>query len=461
MIDFILNDRNVHTDAPPGGMVLDFLRDSERLVGIREGCHEGACGACLVLVGDWEGDRVSYGALNSCLLPLAEVEGRHLLTIEGLNDGGDHGLTPIQRAIADESAAQCGFCTPGIILALTGFFLNNSNPDEGRAMIAIGGNICRCTGYQSMKRAIARLCRMFSDSGSEDGKAHGEWLVEEGILPRYFLEIPNRLQGLSDPDRGWTGTSPKSAIIGGNANPEEIKGRELKGIWVEGDLCHIGAATTLEEIGNSPVMQGLFPKIRAYFDLIASEPIRRRIRLGGNIAGASPVADAAIFFLATGASVVLTSEEGRRELALKDFFEGHTRADQESGELLEEIHFPAPDGDVLFNFEKVSKRAYFDLASVNSAMRVTMNNGVMERVDLSAGGVATVPLYLAKTIAYSTGREPDADVAREAGSIAQAEISPVSDAHGSADYKRLLLRQLIHAHFITLFPERITLEGLR
>nr|VFK21363.1 MAG: xanthine dehydrogenase small subunit [Candidatus Kentron sp. LPFa] len=471
MIDFILNDRNVRADAPPGGMLLDFLRDSARLMGVREGCHEGACGACLVLVGDGE---MSYGALNACLLPLAEVEGRHVVTIEGLHGEGDDGLTPIQQAIAEESAAQCGFCTPGIILALTGFFLNNRSPDMARAMIAMGGNICRCTGYQSMRRAIAGLCERFSDSGGDDRtETHGEWLVAQGILPRYFLEIPNRLRGLPVSPREQIG-APPGVIIGGGTDLERRKTRAprdsavrylsreegLQRIRLAAGRCHIGAATTLEEIGNSPVMQGLFPGIRAYFDRIASEPIRRRITLGGNIAHASSVADAAVFFLATGASVVLAKGEGRRELALKDFFAARERPHKEDGELLEEIHFTAPGGDSRFHFEKVSKRAWFDIASVNSAMQATMHDGAIEKVDLSAGGVAKIPLYLARTVAYLTGKEPNIDTAREAGSIAQSEIAPVDDARGSADYKRLLLRRLIHAHFLTLFPEQVTPEGL-
>nr|VFK18925.1 MAG: xanthine dehydrogenase small subunit [Candidatus Kentron sp. LPFa]VFK33420.1 MAG: xanthine dehydrogenase small subunit [Candidatus Kentron sp. LPFa] len=471
MIDFILNDRNVRADAP-GGMLLDFLRDSARLMGVREGCHEGACGACLVLVGDGE---MSYGALNACLLPLAEVEGRHVVTIEGLHGEGDDGLTPIQQAIAEESAAQCGFCTPGIILALTGFFLNNRSPDMARAMIAMGGNICRCTGYQSMRRAIAGLCERFSDSGGDDRtETHGEWLVARGILPRYFLEIPNRLRGLPVSPREQVGAPPSGVIMGGGTDLGRMRGlaprdsavrylsREegLQGIRLAAGRCHIGAATTLEEIGNSPVMQGLFPGIRAYFDRIASEPIRRRITLGGNIAHASSVADAAVFFLATGASVVLAKGEGRRELALKDFFAAREQSDREDGELLEEIHFPAPAGDAWFHFEKVSKRAWFDIASVNSAMQATMHDGTIEKVDLSAGGVAKIPLYLAMTVAYLTGKKPNIDTVREAGSVAQSEIAPISDARGSADYKRLLLRRLIHAHFLTLFPEQVTPEGL-
>nr|VFJ99075.1 MAG: CO dehydrogenase flavoprotein C-terminal domain-containing protein [Candidatus Kentron sp. H]VFJ99241.1 MAG: CO dehydrogenase flavoprotein C-terminal domain-containing protein [Candidatus Kentron sp. H]VFK03930.1 MAG: CO dehydrogenase flavoprotein C-terminal domain-containing protein [Candidatus Kentron sp. H] len=237
--------------------------------------------------------------------------------------------------------------------------------------------------------------------------------------------------------------------------------KELKGIRIDEGRCHIGAATTLEEIRDSPIMQGLFPRIRDYFKLIASKPIRHRITVGGNIVDAAPFADMAIFFLATEASIILGNGKTRRELALKDFFKGHGKTDKWDDELLGEIRFPVPAGDTLFNFENISKRAHLDIASVNSAIQITMNNGIMERIHLSAGGVAPIPLYLSATGYYLTGKEPNVESVREAASIAQSEISPVSNVRGSAEYKRLLLRQLIYAHFITLFPEKVTLEALR
>nr|VFJ46792.1 MAG: xanthine dehydrogenase small subunit [Candidatus Kentron sp. FM]VFJ47781.1 MAG: xanthine dehydrogenase small subunit [Candidatus Kentron sp. FM]VFK07954.1 MAG: xanthine dehydrogenase small subunit [Candidatus Kentron sp. FM] len=478
MIDFVLNNRNICTDAPPGGVVLDFLRKSQRLAGVREGCREGACGACLVLVGEIDGRSVSYRSMNSCLLPLAEIEGKHVVTIEGLDNRNDKAPNPIQQVIVDEGATQCGYCTPGIILALAGLFLETPHFDEERAIAAVSGNICRCTGYQSIKRAAIRLCDAFPASDFGTGKALMERLVEKGILPSYFLQIPERLRRLPVPDEPSMEIPPGSIVVGGGTalwGPEDTRlphskliylsrHRELKGIRIDGERCYIGAATTFEEIQDSSIMQRLFPRIRDYFKLIASKPIRHRITVGGNIADAVPYADAAVFFLATGASVVLRNGQGRREVELKDFFKGYRQPDKESSEFVEAIRFPAPTENMLFNFENISKRPHLDISSVNSAAQITMNtmnNGVMERVHLSAGGVAPVPIYLSGASGYLTGKTPEPDTVREAAAIAQTESSPISDVRGSAEYKRLLLRQLIYAHFITLFPERITLEGLR
>nr|VFJ69565.1 MAG: xanthine dehydrogenase small subunit [Candidatus Kentron sp. FW] len=469
MIDFILNNQNVRTDTPSAGVALDFLRDSQRLVGTREGCREGGCGSCLILVGERDGEYLSYRAMNSCLLPLAEIQGKHVVTIEGLNLEDGHALNPIQRAIVEESATQCGYCTPGIVVALTGFFLGNPPLDERQAIAAISGNICRCTGYQSIKRAIARLCEISSNPGFDSKKTQIDWLVGQGILPAWFPDIPNRLQELAASPDALPGISPETIIVGGGTDlwaekPGELyhadlvylsRRKGLRGIRVAQDRCHIGAMTTFEEIGNSSIMQGFFPEIRAYFELMASHPIRCRGTVGGNIVNASPTGDPCIFFLATGARITLNNGHDPRGLPLEDFFRGYKKRDKRDDEVLEGIDFPVPAGSSRFNFEKVSQRGHFDTASVNSAIQIAVDDGIIRQIHLSAGGVSPIPLYLSATTDYLMGKEIDTDVIDKAISIAQTEISPISDEHGSADYKRLLLGRLIHAHFITLFPEKI------
>nr|VFJ63560.1 MAG: xanthine dehydrogenase small subunit [Candidatus Kentron sp. DK] len=506
MIDFILNDRDIHTGAPPSGVLLDFLRDSRRLMGTKEACHgEGACGACLVLVGGWNGKTVCYRSMNSCLLPLAEVAGKHVVTIEGLNPD-DQALGPIQQAIVDEGATQCGYCTPGIVLALTGLFLDTPAFSEEQAIAAIGGNLCRCTGYQSIRRALTRLRSIGTPPlAPETGKTPMERLVEKGIVPPYFLEVPGRLRALPAPGEPPMEIPPKNTIVGGGTDlwvqrADDLqeggmtylsRRADLKGIRIGDGRCRIGAATTFREMEASKVMRDLFPDIGEYFRRIASEPIRNRATVGGNIVNASPIGDVTVFLLALDASLVLNKEGNRRELALKDFFLGYKRTGLRDNELLEEIIFPCwkndnsgrttalikahparvparsadisalPTEQTRFNFEKVSKTTHQDIASVNSAIQITMKDGVMARVHLSAGGVAPIPLYLSRTVAYLTGRKPDVDCAREAASLARSEISPIDDARGSAAYKRLLLDRLIHAHISSLFPGKMSLEGLR
>ncbi len=231
--------------------------------------------------------------------------------------------------------------------------------------------------------------------------------------------------------------------------------KDLQGIRIEQNRCYIGATTSIEDMKDSQLLRKIFPNISNDFARIASTPVRRRATLGGNIVNASPIGDLIIFFLGLETSLLLGKGQQQRTLALKDLFKGYKQLDKQKNELVEAISFPVPYHKTFFNFEKVSKRTHLDIASVNSAMQVKIDeNNVIQHVHLSAGGVAPIPLYLSRTVNYLEGKALHRDSLREAASIAQTEISPVSDVRGSANYKSLLLRQLLYAHFITLFPER-------
>jgi xanthine dehydrogenase small subunit len=474
-IRFILNDQVIGSDLTPGTVALDFLRHDQKLTGTKEGCREGDCGACMILLGELKDETVRYQPVNSCLLILAELAGKHVVTIEGLN-GSD--LNPIQQAIVDEGATQCGFCTPGMVVAITGFFLNNF-PTYEEAVAALDGNICRCTGYKSIERAVMRVRQAFSflkGTIATSSGEHLEQLVNSRILPDYFLQIPLRLQHLQpvSEKKAEDHTAPTIAIAGGTdllvqkpekllqSNLELLSGHhELRGICIEGKRCHIGATTTIQEMIDSPIMRKLFPRIHEYFKFVSSTPIRSRATVGGNIVNASPIGDLTIFFLALDATVSLKSQNGQRELPLRSFFKGYKQLERNENELVQWISFPISPENSRFNFEKVSRRANLDIASVNSAIQVHLENGLIQKVHLSAGGVSPVPLYLSRTVDFLIGKEISTNVIQKAAAVAVSEISPISDVRGSAHYKRLLLRQLIYAHFIALFPQQIDAEVLR
>jgi xanthine dehydrogenase small subunit len=476
-IRFIMNDRQVETLLPAGAVVLDFIRQQQRLLGTKEGCKEGECGACTVLLGQLKDNEVQYKAVASCLLPLGELEGKHIVTVEGLNTGS-LSLTPVQQALVEEGASQCGFCTPGIVMSLTGFFLTSKTLDYCEAIDALDGNICRCTGYVPIQRAAQKLSDTYAPQlGGGNGKNRIQQLVQWSILPDYFLKIPGQLKALnsqklahsipSDP-LSRKGSKGKSIVVAGGTDlyvqqPEELLGKHLElvsgrsdltGIRKKGDWLFIGAGTTIEEMKRSSLIDETFPHMNHYLNLVSSTIMRNRATLAGNIVNASPIGDLTIILLALAADLCLVKGKTRRELRLKDFFKGYKKLDMKKGEIIEtiEVPIPYPGLDSRFHFEKVSRRKYLDIASCNTAISLEMDNNIINDVHISAGGVAPIPLYLEETCAWLKGKQVTAANIRKAVEIALEEISPISDVRGSARYKTLLLRNLIFAHFITLFP---------
>ena len=492
---FILNDREVETEAPAGLLVLDFLRNCERLTGTKEGCKEGDCGACAILIGELEGAAVRYQPVTSCLVPLAEVHGRHVVTIEGCNLAG---LNPVQEAIVEFGGTQCGFCTPGIVVSLHGLLLDNA---KGLSLddvkYALSGHLCRCTGYRSLKDCAATLERDLGSRVRTNGSSSRvPALTAAGALPEYFTTIPRRLRALltSSPTPATlaadgtarNATAPRHrrpasdedgfplaaelCIAGGTdlyvQQGETIPERrvavlgqrpELKGIRRTGGEFRIGALTTFEEFGTHPAVLEAIPAIASFNHLIASWQIRNRATLAGNIVNASPIGDFTALLLALDARIVLEEGGAQRSVPLKEFYRGYKQMDLRPGELLTEVVFADPT-DARVNFEKVSKRTCLDIASVNSACSIRCTGDTISDAHFSLGGVAPIPLYLRETSQAICGRALDLEAAWEAVRISQREIAPISDVRGSAEYKRLLARQLLIAHFITLFPDRFTAE---
>ncbi|WP_338875812.1 FAD binding domain-containing protein [Spirosoma sp. SC4-14] len=462
MISFILNNKEVSTTLPPGTTVLDFVRYHHYLTGTKIGCREGDCGACTVLVGDSSTGELRYQTATSCLMPLGNAHGKHIVTIEGINMDD---LNPIQQAMADESATQCGFCTPGFVMSLAGFCLSNKTATTQNAIAAIDGNICRCTGYKSIERAAAHVAELV---GSRTEETPAQFVADRGILPSYFATIQERLQALRLNLNGeLKNDNPLAQRVGGGTDVyvqkhDEIREASiqflsdniaLKGIRQDGNQCVIGAATTVTDLVESPVIQRYFPDFKAYTKLVSSTPIRNMATIGGNFINASPIGDFTIFFLALDARLTLTDGVTTRELPLRELYLGYKTLDKRPDEYLEQICFQLPGSSTRFNFEKVSKRTHLDIASVNSAIQLTVDDDKITSVNLSAGGIAPIPKRLTNTEAFLTGQPITEALILEATNVAQTDIAPISDARGTETYKGLLLSQLIKAHFIKLFPE--------
>jgi len=454
---------------PPGMVLLDFIRYQQQLMGTKIGCNEGDCGACTILIGEQTTRGMQYRSFTSCLTPLGNAHGKHIVTIEGINreEGGSPSpLSPIQQAMFDESATQCGFCTPGFMVSLAGFCLSNAPATPQNAIAAVDGNICRCTGYKSIERAAARVAGLLQNRQKEDPIG---FATHNKILPAWFAGIGKRLEllRLSLNGNGWQpdGATP-AQIVGGGTDLYVQKHDEMHhaairfvlgnpamtGISQQGNRCIIGPSATVSDLKESPLLQQYFPQLNRHISLVSSTPIRNMATIAGNFINGSPIGDFTIFFLALDAMLVLSDGAHTRELPLRQLYKGYKTLDKKPGEFIEQIWFPLPGPGSHFNFEKVSKRTNLDIASVNTAMHIVIDGNTIREARLSAGGVGPTPLFLDKTSAFLNGKTLDEDNIAEATAIAQTEISPISDARGSEAYKRLLLSQLIKAHFITLFP---------
>ncbi|MBS1664871.1 MAG: FAD binding domain-containing protein, partial [Bacteroidetes bacterium] len=456
MIRFILNNKLIRTDEPEGTSLLDFIRYGEHLTGTKIGCREGDCGACAVLVGTLRDGKMVYGQVTSCLTALGNVRDKHVVTVEGLEvRGASAGLNFLQRVVCEEGGTQCGFCTPGFIMSMAGFCLGDKEPTQAQALAAVDGNICRCTGYKSIERALGRVVELLRREGVEEGRM--DFAIAEGIVPGWFAGIPRMLAELALEPNGIGGRGKGKKYLGGGtdlyvrdhvgvvrAELELLSGRpDLMGIREEAGCCVIGGAATVSDMMDSEIIRRVFPRFGEYARLISSTPIRNIATVAGNFVNASPIGDLSIFFLALDAQLILREGDERRELPLREFFKGYKLLDKSEGEYIEQIRFVVPSTEMRFHFEKVSKRTCLDIASVNSAMRVRVSGGRIVEGHLSAGGVSAVPAYLREASGVMSGRRVDAGLVAEVVDRAREEVTPISDVRGTAEYKRLLLGQLI------------------
>lgn len=447
MISFICNNKEISASSPGGLPVLDWIRAQNGLKGTKEGCREGDCGACTVVVGKPGKNGIEYSALCSCLLPLGEIAGCHLVTIEGLSSDDSDELTPFQRSFYDEAASQCGFCTPGMIMSLTGCLLGSQELTASSAMESLDGNICRCTGYVAVKRAVETVMKALP----EKRENRMEMLIANGHIPAYFKTIKQRLRKLP----AGTNSSDGTIVAGGTdvyvhssnklsgKQPEFLSRRkDLNYIREDREVIRVGSAVTFNQLRRSPLISRILPGLKDFLSRVSSTQIRSRATVGGNIVNASPIADMAIVFLALNGSVTVSN----RSIPLRKFYLSYKKLDMQPGEILTEISFPVPEPECILSSLKVSKREYLDIASVNSSMLFSIENEIILFARVSAGGVSPIPLLLAKTGNYLCGQTLSEETIAEACRLAEKEISPISDVRGSKQYKIQLLKAQIRAH---------------
>lgn len=448
---FLVNDTPVaRSDVAPEAMLLDHLRLSQRLTGTKEGCAEGDCGACTVLVGKLTPDGVHYSPVNACIRPLATLHGCHVVTVEHLEKLHD-GLSPMQQAMVDLHGSQCGFCTPGIVMSLTGHLMNGGSQDEASLRTALDGNLCRCTGYRPILEAAASV--------SEDNPLMQQAAQTEAQLREMLDDDRHEWDGVVRPADlddllAYLAETPQARIIAGatdvglwvtkhlsELSPAVVIDHldELKQIDAGDDLT-LGACVTFGEAQR--LLAARFPHLNAYLDRFAGPQIRATGTIGGNIANGSPIGDMPPVLIAMGAELTLRSAQGRRTIPLEEFFIDYGKQDRRPGEIVEMIRIPAQP-EALHRAEKISKRQREDISAVSMGLRLVMDAGRIVEARLAYGGLAATPKRAKAAEAALLGQPWGAGAAQAAADALPQDFTPITDMRASAEYRMRVAGNLL------------------
>jgi len=459
--------------ATPHTTALEWLR-SRGLTGCKEGCAEGECGACSVLVArPGLGTPTEWTAVNACLVPVAALVGQELVTAEGL--GSPDALHPVQREMAVRGGSQCGYCTPGFVCSMAAeYYRADRAPDptgaglergaNGFDLHAIGGNLCRCTGYRPIRDAAYALGPPPDDDTLARRQAAPPPPVPATRLAADESEFV-RPGGLAEA-LALLARSPDAAVVAGStdwgvevnlrgARPALVVAvdrlEELRGFAVGDTHVEIGAGLSLSEVERR--LEGGVPLLAQVFTQFASRLIRNAATIGGNLGTASPIGDLAPALLALDAAVLLARAEGEREVTLADYFVGYRQTVRRPDELIRAVRIPVPVAPVA-SFIKIAKRRFDDISSVAIGVALDVQDGVLLRARIGLGGVADRPIRALATEAALTGRPWSQETVRAAAGVLAGEGTPLSDHRASAAYRTAMLRTaLLKVHATTTRTE--------
>jgi len=460
-VEFLLNGERVQAEPCLHITLLDFLR-ARGLTGSKEGCAEGECGACAVVMVRQNGAGSAYLPLNSCLMLLPMAAGQEIYTVEAVSRG--NGLAAVQQAMVDHGGSQCGYCTPGFVMSLFAEYYRpgRTGPCDPHAT---AGNLCRCTGYRPIRDAALSLGSAPNDSFRErlsrpapemapfSLEAQGGNFHRPGTLAECLRLLA------ANPDArliaGATDLAVESNLRGRRfSDLISVKALSELRVFRENDTeVELGAALTLSEIqthwSTAP------PAFAEWFELFASPLIRNRATLGGNLATASPIGDAAPLLLALDAQVRIAGPQSQRTVPLSTFFTGYRKTALAMGELIVSVLLPKPFPQQT-RFFKVAKRRMDDISTVAAGFSVDLDlNGRVQRVRLAYGGVAPVPLRALKAEESLLGREWNEAAVHKAQEILEQTLQPISDHRGSAAYRLALAQSLLEKFFSEQHEEAV------
>jgi xanthine dehydrogenase small subunit len=446
-------------DVDPTRTVLQYLREDLRRKGSKEGCAEGDCGACTVVLAELsrDGDDVSLQAINSCIQFLPTLDGKELITVESLASGDE--LHPVQSAMVSNHGSQCGFCTPGFVMSLYALYETNRDPDRQAIDDALAGNLCRCTGYRPIIAA------------AEDMYTAPRVTVPDRAVELKKVQRKTSLQIEFNGRRFLAPTSEDELAVMLQQNPEAtlLAGGTDVGLWVTKqhrelatviytgcvtDMCdvvvddtqiNIGAAATLSDA--VPTIVQHYPGFDELFRRFASPPIRNAGTLGGNIANGSPIGDSMAALMVVDSTLVLRCGDNEREIGLNDFYHDYMVNDLQPGEFVARIHIPLPTEEAHVTSQKWSKRFDQDISAICTAYRLVLDDGKVASFRMACGGLAATVRRARKTEAAVVGKQWDSASIELACDALNEDFAPISDMRASASIRTVAVQNLLRRFF--------------
>ena len=465
-------------NVPPDRTLLEVLREDLGNTGTKEGCGEGDCGACTVVLGEERGGQLHYSAVNSCIRLAHSVNGMALWTVEDLAEDpliqpvGDAPaapqtitLHPAQEAMVQCHGSQCGFCTPGFVMSLFGMYQNHVCHGEPitreLAQEELSGNLCRCTGYRPILDAAQQMAAL-----------PGMAVNEAEVLQKLKLLAHN--QSAQTANLSYIAPTSQAALLAARAahpGAQIVAGCTDVGLWVtkqhkqytqvidvtraaelrevaqHAEAIHIGAAVSLTDAFAALTAQ--WPQLHRFATRFAGLPVRNSGTLGGNVANGSPIGDSMPLLIALRAQVVLASQaRGERQLPLENLYTGYRQNVMAADELLVRIVVPRPSAQEQLRAYKISKRFDDDISAVCLVLNLDIAGGTVQRASIGAGGVAATPARARQTEAALVGQPWTEATAQRAAAVLQAEFSPISDMRASGAYRRQVLGSLLQRYWL-------------